>query len=233
MRKIKCIITDDEPLARKGLREYVNQVGFLTLVGECEDAIQLNNLLKEQDADLLLLDIEMPYLSGIEFLNGITNPPQVIFTTAYERYALKGYELNVTDYLLKPITFERFLQAVNKVYYNIEKEQRIAADDHIFVRTDGLLKRIGLSDILFVEGMENYVIIHTANSKEVVRNTLKKIAELLPAGVFLQVHRSYIININKIDSIEGNMINIDNTRIPISKNYRDTVFAALLDKDKG
>lgn len=142
--KIKCIITDDEPIARKGLRSYVDKFPFLTLIGECEDAIQLNTMLKTVQADLIFLDIEMPYLSGLDLLSGIKNPPKVIVVSAYEQYALKGYELDVVDYLLKPVTPERFAKAINKVYNLVEKETESKDDksNYIFVKSDKQLKKI-------------------------------------------------------------------------------------------
>lgn len=136
--KIKCVITDDEPIARKGMRGYIEKVDFLSLVGECENAVQLNSMIKEEKIDLLFLDIEMPYLSGLDFLSGLNNPPKVILTTAYEKYALKGYEFNVSDYLLKPISFERFLKAVNRIHDMCIKENDETSDNknYIFVRSD-------------------------------------------------------------------------------------------------
>ncbi|MDD2436104.1 MAG: LytTR family DNA-binding domain-containing protein [Massilibacteroides sp.] len=226
--EIRCIITDDEPTARAGLLEYVGKVNFLTLVGECEDAVQLNNMLSTVQPDLLFLDIEMPYISGLQLLSSLKNPPKVIITSAYDRYAIDGYELNVIDYLLKPISFERFLKAVNKVYDLIDNESKSDPYAHIFVKTDRQLKKILLNDILFVESMENYVLIYTINSKEIVRMTLRQLFELLPHKYFLQVHRSYIVNLNHVQGIEGNILNIRSYKITIARNFRDIVFNKLL-----
>lgn len=227
--KIKCIITDDEPLARKGLRGYVERVQFLDLQGECANAIQLNNLLKETPTDLLFLDIEMPHLSGLEFLAGLADPPCVILTTAYEKYALKGYEFHVTDYLLKPISFQRFLKAVNNVYALLEKERNLPhpAPDFLFVRTDKQLKKIRLEDILFIESMENYILIHTPYSKEVVNSSLKQMLASLPTDSFWQIHRSYIANLQKVEAIAGNELRIGSGWIPIGRNMRDKVVNRL------
>lgn len=155
--KIKCVITDDEPIARKGLRGYIEKTDFLTLTGECENALQLNELLKKEQPELLFMDIEMPYINGIDFLSGIHNPPKVIITSAYEQYALKGYELNVTDYLLKPIPFDRFLKAVNRVHELLQKEQESTPEPYLFVKTDKLLKKVTIQDILFIESMGNKI----------------------------------------------------------------------------
>ena len=226
--KIKCIITDDEPIARKGLRGYIEKIDYLSLIGECEDALQLNTLLKTEQPDLLFLDIEMPYLSGLDLLSNIQNPPKVIITSAYEKYALKGYELDVVDYLLKPVSFERFMKAVDKVYHLLEKESGESATEYLFVKSGKQLKKIFLEDILFIESMENYVNVFTTSSKEVVYSTLKLFLESLPCEHFLQVHRSYIVNINHIQSIEGNTLHIATHKIPVARNLREQVFSIIL-----
>lgn len=226
--EIKCIITDDEPIARKGLRSYIEKIDFLTLTGECEDAIQLNTMLKTTPPDLLFLDIEMPHISGIELLSSIHNPPKVIIISAYEQYALKGYELDVVDYLLKPVSFERFLKAVNKVHDLLEKETKNTGEKYVFVKSDKQLKKILLKEILFIESMENYITIYTTSSKEIVYTTLKHMLDSLPGENFLQVHRSYIANIEHIKSIEGNLLNIGTHKIPVARNLRDKVFNIIL-----
>lgn len=225
--KIKCIITDDEPMARKGLREYIETVDFLTLVGECEDAIQLNTMLKTEKADLLFLDIEMPEITGLELLSSLKNPPKVIIVSAYEQYALKGYELDVVDYLLKPVSFERFIKSVNKVYDLLHTEPK-EDNNYIFVKSDKLLKKILLKDILFIESMENYVVIQTVSGKEVVYTTLKQLYESLPQDIFRQTHRSYIVNIEKVTAIDGNQLAIPPYKIPVARNFRDNIFQLIL-----
>lgn len=226
--KIKCIITDDEPVAREGLQSYVEKVDFLALTGVCEDAIQLNTLLKTEQPDLLFLDIEMPYLSGLDLLATLINPPKVIITSAYEQYALKGYELDVTDYLLKPISFERFLKAVNKVHDLLQKETAPAAEEFLFVKSDKQMKKVFLKDILFIEGLENYICIYTASDKILVHSTMKNIYNSLPESDFIQTHRSFIVNIHHVSLIEGNILNIAGHEIPVARNYRETVFARII-----
>lgn len=226
--KIKCIITDDEPVAREGLQSYVEKVDFLALTGVCEDAIQLNTLLKTEQPDLLFLDIEMPYLSGLDLLATLSNPPKVIITSAYEQYALKGYELDVTDYLLKPISFERFLKAVNKVHDLLQKETAPAAEEFLFVKSDKQMKKVFLKDILFIEGLENYICIYTASDKILVHSTMKNIYNSLPESDFIQTHRSFIVNIHHVSLIEGNILNIASHEIPVARNYRETVFARII-----
>lgn len=226
--KIKCIITDDEPVAREGLQSYVEKVDFLALTGVCEDAIQLNTLLKTEQPDLLFLDIEMPYLSGLDLLATLSNPPKVIITSAYEQYALKGYELDVTDYLLKPISFERFLKAVNKVHDLLLKETASAAEEFLFVKSDKQMKKVFLKDILFIEGLENYICIYTASDKILVHSTMKNIYNSLPESDFIQTHRSFIVNIHHVSLIEGNILNIAGHEIPVARNYRETVFTRII-----
>ena len=226
--KIKCIVTDDEPIARKGLCGYIEKIDYLSLAGECEDALQLNAFLKSEPVDLLFLDIEMPYLSGLDLLTSIQDPPKVIITSAFEKYALKGYELDVADYLLKPVTFERFVKAVEKVYHQFEKESEEDPSRYIFVKSGKQLKKIFLEDILFIESMENYVTICTTTSKEVVSSTLKFFLDSLHSDNFLQVHRSYIVNIKHINSIEGNCLNVASYEIPVARNLREQTFNIIL-----
>ena len=226
--KLKCIITDDEPIARKGLQSYVERIDFLELVGVCEDAIQLNNQLKSQQADLLFLDIEMPYMTGIELLNSLSNPPKVIITSAYAEYAIKGYDLEVSDYLLKPISFDRFLKAVNKVYDLLISSQTPVVQDYLFVKTSLKLEKIRFNDMRFIEGVENYVAIYTSDGKIITHTTLRTILQKLPPERFVQVHKSYLVNIDKIDSIEGNLLGIGKNKIPLSRTYKETALEIIL-----
>ena len=226
--KLKCIITDDEPIARKGLQSYVERINFLELVGVCEDAIQLNNQLKSQQADLLFLDIEMPYMTGIELLNSLSNPPKVIITSAYAEYAIKGYDLEVSDYLLKPISFDRFLKAVNKVYDQLISSQTPVVQDYLFVKTSLKLEKIRFNDMRFIEGIENYVAIYTSDGKIITHTTLRTILQKLPPERFVQVHKSYLVNIDKIDSIEGNLLGIGKNKIPLSRTYKEAALEIIL-----
>ncbi len=241
MDKIKCIITDDEPFARKGLQGYAAQVDFLDLRGVCENAVELNSLLKREPADLLFLDIEMPYMTGIDFLKHYSGAPKVIFTTAYEKYALQGFDLEVLDYLLKPIPFERFLRAANKAYdYFRAQAQALAGAaaptgaaaggtaDYIFVKADSKLEKIAFADVLFAEALENYVAIYTREKKVITHLTLKMLHEKLPASGFVQPHKSYVIAIDKISSIEGNILHIDQYQVPISKYQREEIMDKIV-----
>ena len=179
--------------------------------------------------DLIFLDIEMPYLSGLELLASLAHPPHVIITSAYEQYALKGYELDVTDYLLKPISFDRFLKAVNKVHGLLQQEKwPDEANNFIFVRSDRQMHKVLFKDILVVEGLENYVCIYTESTKLLVRSTMKRMIEALPGGVFQQVHKSYLINLEKIEMIDGNRIIVGRHTVPVARNFREEVFARIL-----
>ena len=226
-KKIKCIITDDEPFARKGLQGYIEKIDFFELVAVCEDAIQLNTNIKQHVVDLIFLDIEMPYITGIDFLKSANNPPKVIFTTAYEQYALQGYELDVLDYLLKPISFDRFLKAANKAfdYFN---SGETASDDFMFIKAGNKLEKINFDQIYFVEAMENYVSIYLGDKKLVAHSTLKSIQQQLPAASFIQPHKSYLVNIHAIQSIEGNILNIHQYQVPISKYQKDEVLEKIV-----
>jgi len=224
---LNCIIIDDEPLARKGVREYIGDTDFLNLAGEYDTPLKLIDQADLSEVQLIFLDIQMPKLTGLDFLKNLRNPPLVILTTAYPQYALEGFELNVLDYLLKPISFQRFLKAVEKAraFYSARQPEGV---DHIFVKTGQLLKKIVYDDILFVEALENYVAIHTKDKKWVAWLTFKSLEDNLPAGRFLKVHKSYIIQLSKVDGIEGNDILIGAHAIPVSRANRDEIMRRIL-----
>jgi DNA-binding LytR/AlgR family response regulator len=227
--KIRCIVTDDEPIARKGLQGYIEKIDFLELVAVCENAIELNSVLKQQPVDLLFLDIEMPYMTGIELLKNLSSPPKVIFTTAYDKYALQGFELEVLDYLLKPVSFERFLKAANKAYdYFKLLEAGAQRADHLFVKADSKLEKVRFEEILFVEALENYIGIYTINKKIITHSTLKAFQEKLPQQQFIQPHKSYIVAMDKINSIEGNVLHVQQYQVPISKYQKEEVLEKIV-----
>jgi DNA-binding LytR/AlgR family response regulator len=227
--KINCVIIDDEPYARKGLQSYVEKISFLDLKECCEDALQLSTVLAEQSVDLLFLDIQMPHITGIEFLKSIANPPKVIFTTAYEQYAIQGFELDVLDYLLKPISFERFIKAAYKAkdYFDIRERSEQPAS-YVFLKADGKLEKILFDDILFITGMENYVVIQLQDKRIITHTTIKSLLEKLPGGRFLQTHKSFIVAIDKVNSIAGNTLQIQKHEVPVSRSLRDTVMKAVV-----
>ena len=232
--KLACIIIDDEPLARKGLREYIGDVDFLDLVGEYDNPLRATELLMNGRVDLIFLDIQMPKITGMEFLKTLANPPLVIFTTAYPQYAVDGFELNAADYLLKPFSFERFWKAVIKARTLFDSGKSpslqpiIIEDEHFFIKTDNKLVKINYTDILYVEALQNYIAVHTTNKKYITYLTFKSIEESLPQNIFLKVHKSYLVSLTKIESIEGNEIIIGQHHIPISRNMKDDVMEKIL-----
>ena len=233
---LKCLIVDDEPVARKVLKEYIEDIPFLLVVGEADNPVKAQTILDQQSVDLMFLDINMPKLSGIEFLRSSKNLPPTILTTAYAEHALDGFALDVLDYLVKPFSFERFLKACNKAkdYCRLTQDAGKNArndNDYFFVKCNSRIEKIFYDDLLFVEAALNYVILHTANGKMIVYLTIKGIAESLPADQFIKVHKSFIINSQKIDSIEGNIIHIGKAEIPIRQNSQDDVMKLIL-KDK-
>lgn len=229
---ISCIIVDDEPLARKGLREYITDVDFLNCIGEFDNALKASELISRGEVQLLFLDIQMPKITGLEFFKTLQNAPPVIFTTAYPQYALEGFEVNALDYLVKPVSFERFLKAVLKAkeYYEIRDTNTKEANtaEYFFIKADNKLVKILYDEVLYVEALQNYVIIHTASKKYITYLTFKSVEDYLPADKFLKVHKSYIVAASRIDSIEGNDIKIGQQHIPISRNQKDEVMDKLL-----
>lgn len=230
---ITSIIIDDEPLARKGLREYIQDVDFLSLRGEFDNPLSASTVLEEENIQLIFLDIQMPKLTGIQFLKTLIKTPPVIFTTAFPQHALEGFELNALDYLLKPISFDRFLKAANKAkeFYELRHQNMIGIEkltDHFFIKSDNRLVKILFDDILFVEALQNYVLIYTTTKKYITYLTFHAVQDYLPAHLFLKTHKSYIISVSKIDSIEGNDVRIGDHHIPVSRNLKDEVMAKLL-----
>ena len=235
--KINCIVIDDEPLARKGIIEYINDVDFLNLAGEYDSPNKTNAILSTKDIQLLFLDIQMPKISGLDFLKTISHTPPVIFTTAYPQFALDGFDLNALDYLVKPISFERFLKAAHKAkeYYEVRQKNNTTENKelpaaHFFIKVDGKLVKILFEEVLFVEALQNYVAVHTHDKKYITYSTLHAIAEYLPAGNFIKTHKSFIVAANKVKSIDGNLLQIGNHQVPVSRTIKEDVLARLLGK---
>ncbi len=231
--KIKVIIVDDEPLSREGLMRYVSQIDFLELVGTFDSALKVIPFLANTKIDLILLDIQMPYLNGFDFLKNLKNPPMVIFHTAYPNYALESYQLDVIDYLVKPVLFDRFQKAISKAYdYYVLKNQTnniapIKAVDFIFVKSEGRLEKILFTDILYLEAMQNYTVIYHKNTKTIVLRLIKHFEELLDNNNFIRIHKSHIIAVAKVDAIEGNMVVIGNKKLPFAKQNKEEIFKKL------
>ena len=231
---INCIIIDDEPLACKGLEEYINEIDFLHLAGVYNSGLKAMNI-PEQNIDLMFLDVEMAGLSGLDFYRSMQHPPQVIFTTAYPQYALQGFDVNALDYLVKPISFDRFVKAALKAkeYFEVRIKQfsnELKNDDagFFYVKTDNRIEKIFLDDIFFAEALQNYVCIHTKEKKYTTYLTFKALEEYLPAVKFLKIHKSFIVAISKVDSIEAGHLNVLNKKLPISRSIKTEVVEKLL-----
>ena len=221
MDKYTCIIIEDEPLALEKTKDFVNKVPFLNLSATFDNALTGLTYLNNNKVDLLFLDINMDELSGIELLESSKITSQVIITTAYQEYALKGYELQITDYLLKPFTFNRFLQAVNKAQENLSQRTADKQVDFIFIKTENRLEKIMINDILYIEGMRDYLRIHCSNKKIMTLQSFNELEQLIPAHLVCRVHKSYMVAINKIESIERSRIKIADQLIPVSETYKE------------
>jgi two-component system, LytTR family, response regulator len=231
---IRCLIVDDEPPAREIIRRYIEQVPTLELVGECANAIQAFSLLQQQPVHLMFLDIQMPQLKGNDFLKTLKNPPKVIITTAYSEYALEGYELDVIDYLMKPIPFDRFLKAVNKAYQytaakmdgrNVQEEKK--TDSFVYFRADRKMVKVMLQDILYIESMKDYIKVFTTGGMIITKQSISSVEAMLPEREFIRTHRSYIVSARHIKSFTSELIEIHDTEVPIGKLFRNEVIKTL------
>ncbi len=230
---IKCIIVDDEPLAIEIVESYVSKTDQLELVGTFRNAVQAFAFLQQNQVDLIFLDIQMPRLSGIDFLKTIKNPPKVIFTTAYRDYALEGFELEVVDYLLKPIPFERFLKAIGKVMQqpnaaalpSVSKTEN-TSEDYVYFKVDKKMIKTKMTDVLYIESIKDYVKVKTKEKEIVTQQKISYLEESLPRQ-FLRIHRSFIINVDKIDAYSATDVEIGTHNIPIGRNYKTDVMKVL------
>jgi DNA-binding LytR/AlgR family response regulator len=223
---IKCLVIDDEPIARSGLIEHIRQIDFLYAAGECKTALEANSILQKTKIDLLFLDIQMPKLNGIDFLKSNPFLPPVIFTTAYSEYAIEGFELDVLDYLLKPISFKRFYKSALKAqeYLNSKKQTNVPEEEqYFFIKSNQQIEKILISDVVYVEGMANYIVVHTHQKKYIAYLTFKGIEEQLPSQLFIRIHRSYLIAVNAIKSVTTEEVVLPDIKLPISKQYKDQV----------
>jgi DNA-binding LytR/AlgR family response regulator len=224
---MKCIIVDDNKMARMALKQLVSQVQGLDLIAECNDAAEALDVLNSSQVDILLLDIEMPEMTGFDLIKKLGNSkPLIIFTTAKKDYAVEAFELNVVDYLVKPIALPRFRQAIDKAVEALDsnkQELKVEEQSFVFVKDNGILKRIAIDDILFLEAMGDYVKVHTPQKFHVVHATLKSIEEKLPPSKFIRVHRSFIVAINKIDYIQEGTISIGKTSIPVADTHKSNL----------
>ncbi len=224
-KKIKCLVVDDEPIAQDILVGYIEQIANLELVGTCINAIEANDILQQRKVDLILLDIEMPMVSGLNFLANLDNPPKVIITTAYRDYAVEGFELNVIDYLLKPISIERFMKAIHKI--NTPPKAVFEEEQFIYLKADKKMVQIVLDEILYIEGLSNYVKIHLTDRMVISYQKLSYLEEILPVDNFIRVHRSFIVARSKIRSYTTSYLEVMKEEIPIGGSYRDSVLKVL------
>ncbi len=235
---LNTIIVDDEPLARDILETYIEQIPELNLVAKCSNALEANNMLQSEEVDLMFLDIQMPQVTGTEFLKSLNNPPMVVFTTAYPNYAIEGFELDALDYLLKPIPMDRFMKAVNRavemknLFSSTNPETAEVVDrpagekeDFVFVKSDKKLVKIHYSDIIYIEGLKDYVIIRCKDTRVITLQTMKSLEARMPTNIFKRIHRSYIVNLDEINAVVGNMVEVtekgQSKNLPIGKNYKD------------
>ncbi|TCI85518.1 LytR/AlgR family response regulator transcription factor [Tenacibaculum sp. M341] len=229
---INCIIVDDEPMAREIIASYIQKIPQLTLIKSCSNAMEAFNLLNTQQIDLLFLDINMPEVSGLSLAKSVNKKTKIIFTTAYREYAVDGFNLQAVDYLLKPIAFDRFLQAINKLFEisNTKSNtpaQENALNNFIFVRADRKMVKINFEEILYIESLSDYIKIHTINKTITTRESISNIETKLPSFSFLRSHRSYIVSISKITSFTNEYIEINNKALPISRSYKESVLQKL------
>lgn len=226
--KLNCLVVDDEQLARELLADYISKVPFLELKGLVKNPVEVAEILEGETIDILFLDIQMPDITGIELLKTLTHKPMVIFTTAYSEYALEGYELDVLDYLVKPFSFERFLRAVNKAAEMVKLKQspgQSSSDqEYISINADHKIYRVRLDEILYIEGLREYVSYYTPGKRIITLASLKNLEESLPGNKFIRVHKSYIVPVDKVKALEGNMLDIGIKKIPIGRSYREKVF---------
>lgn len=234
---MNVIIVDDEPLALDVLETYIEKLPELKLVARCSSALEANEVLRKKDVDLVFLDIQMPQITGVEFVRSLSDPPMIIFTTAYSDYALEGFNLNAVDYLLKPISFERFMKSVNKAreQYDLRRQEHSGGgadtDEHFFVKADKKLVRVRFNEILYIEGLKDYVIIRLEEGRVITLQTMKSLEDKLPSGKFRRIHRSYIVAMDKIHAVVGNMVEViekgQAKHLPIGKNYRDELLELI------
>ena len=233
-KTIQCLIVDDEPPAREIIGRYIEELPTLAIAGECANALQAFAFLQQHEVDLIFLDIRMPQLNGNDFLKTLKNPPKVIITTAYTEYALEGYELDVVDYLMKPIPFDRFLKAVNKAFplgtprtADTALKEEKKTESFVYFRADRKMVKVMLQDILYIESMKDYIKVFTTNGTIITKQSISSVEEMLPEKEFVRVHRSYIVSLNRINTFTAELIEIEHTEIPVGKLYRNGVMKVL------
>ena len=235
--KTKCLVIDDEPLARDLMRSHIEKLENFEICAECGDAMKALQELHKHKIDLMFMDIQMPQITGVDFLKTLKNPPKVIITTAYREYALDGFELDVVDYLLKPITFERFLKSINKYYQSTQDEitnvkpvavsNGIAEDAFIYVKENKKVVKVHLNEILYVEGLSEYVQIHTTEKKIITKTSMTNMSDKLPDSSFMRIHKSFIVSLAKIEAFTSSSIEVPGKELPIGRSYKNSVLEVL------
>ncbi|MDE3184338.1 MAG: response regulator transcription factor [Bacteroidota bacterium] len=233
MSTIKCLIIDDEPIGREITENFAKHIHFLEVVAVCEDALEAMDILENTQIDLLLTDIQMPKINGLELVSSLPSPPIIIFITAHDKFAINSFELGVADYLLKPVAFDRFLKAINKAKLEIEIRKGASlnpnkSSEHIFIKANNKLNKINYSDILYIESLKDYIKIFTAEEVLITYSSMKAIEEKLPLMQFVRIHNSYLVSIKAVKAVMGNTVELTNeVSLPISKSRKDELFAAL------
>ncbi len=228
--KMKCLIVDDEPLARKGLEDFVTQTPFLEHLQSLSSAIEALEFLKQTPVDLLFLDIQMPDLTGLELMEALNDPPKVIFTTAYREFAVDGFNLNAVDFLLKPFSYQRFLKAVDKATSQVT-QLVVEPKNHIFIKCDGTIIKVFIDQITFVETAKDYVFVHTSSDRYLTLVSLRQLESELPESKFMRVHRSYLVGLRHVKELEGNLLYIGKHKIKISRTLREKVYQRIIGND--
>ncbi len=237
MSTIKCLIVDDEPLGREILENFVKKINFLELVATCEDAFEALDILESHPVDLLLSDIQMPEINGIDFVRSLPSPPVIIFITAYDQFAVNSYELGVADYLMKPVSFDRFLKAINKAKQQIDMPKHGAEShsdnpEYFFVKADNKLNKVIFKSIQYIEAVGDYIKIFTSDPALVSYSSLKSMEEKLPGDQFVRIHNSFIVSVNAVKAVNGNYIELVNGKsLPVAKSRKESLYAALQIKD--
>jgi DNA-binding LytR/AlgR family response regulator len=235
---IRCIIIEDERLAQDVIKNHLQKAGRFNLVGTYRNALEAKETIEKEEVDLIFLDIQLPGMTGLNFLRSLPNPPLVVFTTSYPEYALESYEFNVIDYLLKPISYERFSKTIDKIidgniFKTVVNEIKPLNREHLFIRSNSKFYRISFSDIIYIEGMKDYLKIHTIEQVIITHQTMGEMENILPPGQFIRIHKSYIVSVARIKAVFGNSVDMEKALLPIGLNYKERIMSFIAGKPSG